>query len=111
MRRYIKFIFVVSICLIVLLIYKFSNNENDREKVNEFSKYLAQTTEETFMSIEGIESVNAKVSYDDLEEKYSIELSLISNRNISNKEIEQYKIILKKTYEEIKLIINGEREL
>ena len=59
------------------------------------------------MAIEGMKSASAVITQKEKEGKFSIELSLECEREVSSKEIEDYKKILAKQYEDFILIING----
>ena len=74
----------------------------------QYCDYLVQTTENIFRDEDGIESVDATVSYDERTEQYSIELSLKTNGKVGRGQIEDYKTYLSKTYASVILIIDGE---
>lgn len=81
--------------------------ENIQNKGEAYSDYLSQRVEDDFTSIEGIESANAMVTYDESQDQYSIKLSLISDENVNEEQAEMYKSVLRKTYVEVELTING----
>ena len=74
----------------------------------QYCDYLCQVTEKDFIGEEGIESVDATVTYDEETEQYSIKLSIETNGEVDEKQVELYKSILSKTYEEIALVVDGE---
>lgn len=86
----------------------FDNAATQSEPAEQYCEYLAQITENMFIDEDGIESVDATVSYDKGTEQYSIELSLKTNGKIDNQKIEVYKTYLSKTYVDVILIIDGE---
>jgi hypothetical protein len=100
---------VVALCLLLVFVYlyKVSNNKSVQNKGEAYSAYLSQRVEDDFKSIEEIKSANAIVSYDELQNQYSIELSLITDEDINEEQIELYESILRKTFVEVKLTING----
>jgi hypothetical protein len=100
---------VVALCLLLVFVYlyKVSNNKSVQNKGEAYSAYLSQRVEDDFTSIEEIKSANAIVSYDELQNQYSIELSLITDEDINEEQVEMYESILRKTFVEVKLTING----
>ena len=74
----------------------------------QYCDYLRQVTEKDFIGEEGIDSVDATVTYDEETEQYSIKLSIETNGEVDEKQVELYKSILSKTYEEIALVVDGE---
>lgn len=78
-----------------------------RNKGEVVSDYLSQKAEEDFTSMDGIRSAYAIVSYDEAQDQYSIELSLITDEDINEEQVELYKKVLRKTYVDAKLTING----
>jgi hypothetical protein len=78
-----------------------------QNKGEAYSAYLSQRVEDDFTSIEEVKSANAIVSYDELQNQYSIDLSLITDEDINEEQIELYESILRKTFVEVKLTING----
>lgn len=74
----------------------------------QYCVYLGQVTEKSFMSEEGVESADATVTYDEETGQYSIELSIITNGEVGGEQIEIYKSILRKTYAEVVLLVDGE---
>jgi hypothetical protein len=100
---------VVALCLlwVFVYLYKVSNNKSVQNKGEAYSAYLTQRVEDDFKSIEEIKSANAIVSYDELQNQYSIELSLITDEDINEEQVEMYESILRKTFVEVKLTING----
>lgn len=81
-----------------------------RDKYEVYSNYLRQMTEKNFMSEEGIKSADATVIYDEETDQYSIELSIKTNGEVGEEQIELYKSILSEKYEyaEVVLVIDGE---
>ena len=61
-----------------------------------------------FINEDGIESVDATVSYDERTEQYSIELLLKTKDKVESEKIEDYKTYLSKTYGDVTLIMDGE---
>jgi hypothetical protein len=100
---------VVVLCLLLVFVYlyKVSNNKSEQNKGEAYSAYLGQRVEDDFTSIEEVKSANAIVSYDESQNQYSIELSLITDEDINEEQIELYESILRKTFVEVKLTING----
>lgn len=84
------------------------NPEMDKNEV--FGTHLAQTIEESFMDLEVVKSADAEITYDKASEQYAIEMSLETNGEISDEEIETYKQVLNNYHEfaEMTLKINGE---
>ena len=111
---------VVLVCLCVIFIMAFggcgqasllgvSVKGNDEELRNEQNcHFLAQATESLFMEVDGIEAADAVVSYDKDSGQSFCALSLTTEAEISEEEIQKYKEILNKTYDQNVLIINGE---
>lgn len=100
---------LLALCTI-LLIVRFTNtlhSNREEEKIEKYRLYLEQVTEQDFMAIEGMKSASAVIRQKEKEGKFSIELSLECEREVSSKEIEDYKKILAKQYEDFILIING----
>ena len=91
-----------------------SFNLNDaitqRDKHEQNCDYLSQEIEKNFISEEGIQSVDAAVTYDKATEQYSIELSIETNRELEEEQIALYKSILSEKYDfaEVVLAIDGE---
>ena len=77
------------------------------KKIEKYRMYLEQVTEQDFMAIEGMKSASAVITQNEKEGDFSIELSLECEREVSSREIEHYKKILAKQYEDFVLIING----
>jgi hypothetical protein len=100
---------MVCVCLLLVFVYlyKVSNNKSVQNKGEAYSAYLSQRVEDDFTSIEEIKSANAIVSYDESQDQYSIELSLITDEDINEEQVELYESILRKTFVEVKLTING----
>lgn len=114
MRKQLKkciIVLVAMVCVCLLLVfvylYKVSNNKSVQNKGEAYSAYLSQRVEDDFTSIEEIKSANAIVSYDESQNQYSIELSLITDEDINEEQVELYESILRKTFVEVKLTING----
>lgn len=84
------------------------NPEMDKNEV--FGTHLAQTIEESFMDLEVVKSADAEITYDKASGQYAIEISLETNGEISDEEIETYKQVLNNYHEfaETTLKINGE---
>ena len=104
-----KSIFLLALCTI-LLIVRFTNtlhSNREEEKIEKYRLYLEQVTEQDFMAIEGMKSASAVITQNEKEGDFSIELSLECEREVSSREIEHYKKILAKQYEDFVLIING----
>jgi hypothetical protein len=74
----------------------------------QYCEYLVQITESMFINEDGIESVDATVSYDERTEQYSIELLLKTKDKVESEKIEDYKTYLSKTYGDVTLIMDGE---
>jgi hypothetical protein len=100
---------MVCVCLLFVSVYlyKVSNNQSVQNKGEAYSAHLSQRVEDDFTSIEEIKSANAIVSYDESQDQYSIELSLITDEDINEEQVELYESILRKTFVEVKLTING----
>lgn len=81
-----------------------------RDKNELYCDYLSQMTEKNFLSEEGIKSADAKVTYDEETEQYSIELSIETNGELGEEQIALYKSILGEMYEyaEVVLAVDGE---
>lgn len=77
------------------------------EPTEQYGDHLAQTTENMFADEDGVESADATVSYDEGAEQYSIELTIETNGEVSEEQIELYKNILSKTYAEVVLVVDG----
>lgn len=107
-KRIIVLVVMVCVCLLFISVYlyKVSNNKSVQSKVEEFSDFLSQKAEEDFTSLDVIRSANAIVSYDESQDQYSIELSLTTDEDINEEQVELYKYVLKKTYADVKLTIN-----
>ncbi len=108
-KHIIVLVAVVCVCLLFVSVYlyKVSNKKSVQNNGEAYSDYLSQRVEDDFTSIEGIESANAIVTYDESQDQYSIELSLITDEDINEEQAELYKSVLRKTYVEVKLTING----
>lgn len=74
----------------------------------QYCDYLAQTTENMFAEEDGIGSADAAVSYDEDTEQYSIELSLCTNGEVDDGQMEDYKTYLSKNYGDVILLIDGQ---
>ena len=76
----------------------------------QYCNHLGQVTEEVFLSAEDIKSADATVTYDEETGQYSIELSIETNGEVGEEQIEQYKSILSEKYEyaEVVLVVDGE---
>lgn len=108
MKKYIiALAAIVCLFLISVSLYKVSANKREQSKAEEYSEYLSQIVEDDFTGINGIESAKAIVSYDKAQDQYSVELSLITDEDISEDQVEIYKSVLRKTYDGVKLTING----
>lgn len=72
--------------------------------------HLEQVTEENFMSAEDIKSADATVTYDEETGQYSIELSIETNGEAGEEQIEHYKSFLSEKcgYAEVVLVVDGE---
>ena len=82
-------------------------NEND--KIEKYRDYLGKYNEEMFVNDAGMDSAEAVVNYNEELEQYSIALSLESDEEVSEEQIETYKMILEKQeFAEIALMVNGE---
>lgn len=88
------------------VLVNFDDVETQSEPTEQYCVHLAQTTENMFAEEDGIESADAMVSYDEVTEQYSIELSLKTNGKVDSEKIEDYKIYLSKTYADVVLIID-----
>ena len=108
-KRIIILAAIVCVCslFVSIYLYKVSNNNSVQSKGEAYSDYLSQKVEDDFTSIEGIESANAIVNYDELQDQYSIELSLITDEDINEEQVELFKSVLRKTYVDVKLTVNG----
>lgn len=84
--------------------------ETQRDSYEICCDYLGQVTEECFIGEDGIESADASVTYDEKTGQYSIELSIETNREVDEEQIELYKSILSEKYEyaEVVLVVDGE---
>lgn len=104
-----KSIVLLALCTILLIVRVTNTLHSNREeeKIEKYRLYLEQVTEQDFMAIEGMKSASAVIRQKEKEGKFSIELSLECEREVSSKEIEDYKKILAKQYEDFILIING----
>ena len=78
----------------------------EEDKQQKYLEYLSKNTEATLMSMDGITSVNAKVSSDE-EGKYSIKLNLYSEEELSEELLGQVSEYLGKTYNNIEVFVNG----
>ncbi len=108
MKKYIiTLTAIVCLLLISVSLYKVSANKREQSKAEEYSEYLSQIVEDDFTGINGVESAKAIVSYDKAQDQYSVELSLITDEDISEDQAEIYKSVLRKTYDGVKLTING----
>lgn len=76
----------------------------------QYCDHLGRVTEEVFLSAEDIKSADATVTYDEETGQYSIELSIETNGEAGEEQIEQYKRILSEKYEyaEVVLVVDGE---
>ncbi len=106
-KHIIVLVAIGCLLLISVSLYKVSANKSKQSKAEEYSEYLSQIVEDDFTGINGVESANAIVSYDESQDQYSVELSLITDEDISEDQVEMYKSVLRKTYVEVKLTING----
>lgn len=108
-KRIIVLVVMVCVCILVVSVYlyKDSNNKGVQNKGDTYSNHLSQIVEDDFTSIDGIKSANAIVYYDESQDQYSIELSLITDEDINEEQAELYKSVLRKTYVDVKLTING----
>ena len=104
-----KSIFLLALCTILLIVRVTNTLHSNREeeKIEKYRLYLEQVTEQDFMAIEGMKSASAVITQNEKEGDFSIELSLECEREVSSREIEHYKKILAKQYEDFVLIING----
>lgn len=109
-KRIIVIVVMVCVCSLFASVYlhKVSNNKSAQNKWKALCDWLSQTVEDQFTSIDEIESANAIVNYDEMQNQYSIELSLITDEDINEEQVELYKRILRKNFVEVKLTINGE---
>ena len=83
--------------------------ENKYERqVEEYGEHLSRMVEDDFTGINGVKSANATVNYDESQNQYSLELSLMIDENINEDQVEMYKNVLRKICDDVKLIINGE---
>ncbi len=80
------------------------------DKTEQYCDHLRRVTEEVFMSAEDIKSADATVTYDEETGQYSIELSIETNGEAGEEQIEQYKRIFSEKYEyaEVVLVVDGE---
>ena len=80
------------------------------DKTEQYCDHLGRVTEKVFLSAEDIKSADATVTYDEETGQYSIELSIETNGEAGEEEIEQYKSILSEKYEyaEVVLVVDGE---
>lgn len=85
----------------------FNDMATQSDHTEQYCDYLVQITESMFIDEEGIKSANARISYDDGTEQYSIELSLKTNGKANSEQIKDYKTYLSKTYADVTLIIDG----
>lgn len=81
--------------------------DGNTDKAETFGNLLSRLTEEDFMGVDGIISAHAEVIYDEKTEQYSMELSLTTDKEISEEQFELYKSALNKTFEDIVIIVNG----
>ncbi len=106
-KHIIVLVAIVCLLLISVSLCKVSVNKSEQSKAEEYREYLSQIVEDDFTGIDGVESANAIVSYDESQDQYSVELSLITEEDINEEQVELYKSVLRKTYVEVKLMING----
>lgn len=106
-KHIIVLVAIVCLLLISVSLCKVSVNKSEQSKAEEYREYLSQIVEDDFTGIDGVESANAIVSYDESQDQYSVELSLITDEDINEEQVELYKSVLRKTYVEVKLTING----
>lgn len=108
MKKHIIMLAVIlCLFLISIYLYKVLDNNSEQRKGEKYSEHLSQIVEDDFTGIDGVQSANAIVSYDNSQKQYSIELSLITDEEIKEEQVELYKKVLTKTYVEVKLTING----
>lgn len=108
MKKHI-IVLVAMVCLLLISVslHNTSASKSGQSKAAGYSEYLSQIVEDDFTGIDGVESANAIVSYDESQDQYSVELSLITDEDISENQVEMYKSVLRKTYVEVKLTFNG----
>lgn len=105
---------LVSLLGLILIISMFgcSNKQEiteynlDTVREQTYEEYLSEQTEETLMSIEGIQIVDITISNIE-EQKYSADVSITASEDISDEAIEQIKEYLNNTFENVTLTING----
>lgn len=106
---------LVSLLGLILIISMFgcSNKQEiteynlDTVREQTYEEHLSEQTEETLMSIEGIQIVDITISNIE-EQKYSADVSITTSEDISDEVIEQIKVYLNNTFENVILTINGE---
>ncbi len=118
-------LFVLCICIFCyLFVYKpFAGSTNrysivlsvsdgelsENDKIEKYCDYLGKYNEEMFVNDAGMDAAEAVVSYNEELEQYSIALSLESDGEVNEEQIETYKTILEKQeFAEIALTVNGE---
>lgn len=108
MKKYIIIVFAIVMIGVSLICFYTNTNYKNIEKSEKFGTYLEQQEEKNFMSLDGIDSADAEVRYDKSLDQYSIEISLTSDEEINDEQIERYKKVLGKTYIDFTIMINGE---
>ncbi len=106
---------VVAICFITDPEQKNQGNEvtilvegelSDADKQQKYLEYLVKQTEVTLMSMDGITSAYAEASGEE-DGKYSIEVNLYAENELSEGVLEQIREYLENTFSNIEVYVNG----